>query len=65
MMTQQKNKYHSQKGQSIVEYVILVAVVIAALIVFLGRGGIFERSYEKSISGQGDDIKAMADKIFN
>ncbi len=59
-----EEKAIGQVGQSIVEYIILVAAVIAVLIIFLGRGGTFEKSYNKVISTQGDDITSMSEKIF-
>lgn len=58
-------KSKPSSGQSIIEYIILIAMIIAALMVFLGRGGIFEQSYEGIISEQGDGITEMSEQIFN
>lgn len=57
-------KNQKTKGQSIVEYIVLIAAVIAALLVFLGKGGVFQKSYEGVISGQGDNITDMSQRIF-
>lgn len=65
MKTIQKKGVVGRIGQGIVEYTILVAVVITALIIFLGRGGVFEKSYNEVISTQGEDITDMSGRIFN
>lgn len=52
------------QGQGIVEYILLIAAVIAALIIFLGRGGIFERSYNNVITIQADDMLNVSEAIF-
>ncbi|MDO8579971.1 MAG: class III signal peptide-containing protein [Candidatus Omnitrophota bacterium] len=39
-----------KKGQSTLEYIILVAGVIAVLIVFLAPGGIFQTSFNSILS---------------
>ena len=61
MIGKLRKKLYGQIGQSLVEYIILVAVVIAALIFFLGRGGVFEGSYNKTIQTQGDIITGDSD----
>ena len=55
----------SRGGQIIVEYIILVAVVIALLIVFFSPGGYFERAYNRTIQQQGDDMLNAAVQMFN
>ena len=59
-----RKKLYSQKGQSLVEYIILLAAVIAALIFFLGRGGVFEGSYNRTIQTQGAIITEDSERIF-
>ena len=65
MVKNLKKILSNQQGQSIVEYIILVATVIAALIVFFGRGGIFEKSYNGVVKVQGDSMVNIATDIFN
>ena len=38
-----------RKGQSTVEYIILVAAVLAALIMFLRPGGIFQTAFNDTL----------------
>lgn len=59
-----KKETSGQAGQSIVEYTILAAAVIAALIAFLAKGGVLERATNTIIIKQGDDLVTMTDKIF-
>ena len=47
-----------KKGQSTVEYIILVAAVITVAIIFLGPQGSFN-------SHLGDSLNAVADGMFN
>ena len=59
-----KKTLKRQDAQSIVEYLILVAIVIAALMAFLAPGGVFEQTHNSTISAQADDIANAAAKIF-
>ncbi|MCK5082766.1 MAG: hypothetical protein KAR31_07650 [Candidatus Omnitrophica bacterium] len=65
MIRKQIEKDVSRGGQSIVEYIILMAVVIAFLVIFLGSGGYFEQVYNRTIQQQGDDMLDAAITIFN
>ena len=64
MRLKQKQENMSRGGQSIVEYILLVAGMIALAIIFLGRGGVFERSYNSVIQTQGSDLLDMTNRIF-
>lgn len=64
MIRKQIEKDVSRGGQSIIEYIILMAVVIAFLIIFLGPGGYFEEVYNRTIQRQGDDMLNAAIIIF-
>ena len=65
MDKKQIEKDGSQEGQSVIEYIILMAVIIALLIVFLGPGGYFEEVYNRTIQQQGDDMLNAAITLFN
>ena len=65
MNKKQIKKDVSQGGQSIIEYIILVAVIISFLLVFLGPGGYFEKTYNRVILQQGDDMLNAAVALFN
>jgi len=64
MSVKQKKEMSDRKGQSIIEYILMIAAVVAILIVFLGRGGVFQQSYNKVIKMQGNDMYQMANAIF-
>ena len=55
----------SREGQSMIEYILLMATVIAFLIVFFGPGGYFQQVYNRTIRRQGDDMLNTAISIFN
>jgi hypothetical protein len=64
MSTKQKKEMNGRKGQSIIEYILMIAAVVAILIIFLGRGGVFERSYNNVVQMQGNDMYGMTNEIF-
>jgi len=64
MNVKEKKVMCGQKGQSIVEYILMIAGVIIILLIFLGRGGFFQQSYNGVIDLQGNDMSIMADDIF-
>jgi len=64
MITKFRKTVHDRQGQSIVEYILLVSAVIVALLVFLGRGGIFDRSISNVTQSQGDRLIETAGNIF-
>ncbi len=53
-----------KKGQSTLEYIILVAGVIAVIIVFLGPGGIFERRFNATLGSATDGMQNMANRLL-
>lgn len=52
-----------KKGQSTVEYIILVAAVLAALIFFLRPGGVFSGAYSNTLSTGTDGMEDMANRL--
>ncbi|MCK5015292.1 MAG: class III signal peptide-containing protein [Candidatus Omnitrophica bacterium] len=50
-----------RKGQSTVEYIILVAAIIAALIIFLP--GTFQTAYNAALESGTDGMENMADRL--
>ena len=64
MNGKQKKEMNNRKGQGIVEYILMIAAVIVVLLIFLGRGGIFQQSYNTIIKMQGQDIYRMTNAIF-
>ena len=64
MRNKQSKGYIDQRGQSLIEYLILIAIVITVLLVVLGRGGIFERQYNAVIRQQGQDMVNAAIQLF-
>jgi hypothetical protein len=53
-----KNPQKKKKGQSTIEYIILVAAVIGALLVFLP--GTFQTAYEETLSEGTNGMTNMA-----
>ena len=56
-------KRHKKDGQSTVEYIILVAAVLAALIIFLKPGGIFNKAYCATLSTGTNGMTEMAGRL--
>jgi Flp pilus assembly pilin Flp len=52
-----------KKGQSTVEYIILVAAILAALIVFLRPGGTFQTSVNKTFASGTNGMVDMANRL--
>jgi choline-glycine betaine transporter len=52
-----------KKGQSTVEYIILVAAVIALLLIFLGPGGIFQNTLNTTIQGGLNGMVNMSSRL--
>jgi uncharacterized protein (UPF0333 family) len=50
-----------KKGQSTVEYIILVAAIIAALIIFLP--GTFKNAFNAALSSGTNGMENMADRL--
>ncbi len=52
-----------KKGQSTVEYIILVAAVIGALLVFLAPGGIFQNATSQTFQTGTNGMEDMANRL--
>ena len=52
-----------KKGQSTVEYVVLVAAIIAALIVFLRPGGVFQSTFNDTLASGTTGMNSMANRL--
>jgi hypothetical protein len=57
------NPHKKRKGQSTVEYIILVAAVLAALIFFLRPGGIFGTAVNRTFSSGTNGMEDMANRL--
>lgn len=58
-----KKSPKKKKGQSTVEYIILVAAIIAALIIFLRPGGVFQSAYNNAITLGSQGMDDMANRL--
>ena len=61
-----KKNFHNKrkrKGQSTVEYIILVAAIIAALILFLNQNGPFQKAYNETLNRGTDGMLDMANRL--
>jgi len=58
-MKQQKKK----KGQSTLEYIILVTGVIAVLLIFLRPGGVFSTSFNGTMAQGTNGMEDMANRL--
>ncbi len=54
-----------KKGQSTLEYIILVAGIVALLIIFLRPGGIFGDALNETLGTTSDGMTNMADKLLD
>lgn len=52
------------KGQSIIEYVLLVAAVIAILIFFLRPGGMFDKSVTSTLEMSTNGMTQMGNRLL-
>jgi len=52
-----------KKGQSTLEYVILVTGVIAVLLVFLGPTGVFRSAFQNALQQGTDGMEDMANRL--
>ena len=64
MKIKQKGNDARREGQSIVEYIILMATIIALLVVFFRPGGPFTQAYDQTIQQQGFDMLNAARTVF-
>ena len=60
-----ENVRKKRKGQSTVEYIVLVTAVVGALIVFLGSKGGFEGAFSGILNQGTNSMETMSDRISN
>ena len=53
-----------RKGQSTVEYIILIAAVLAALIIFLGPNGPFKTAFNSTLTTGTNGMTDMANRLM-
>jgi len=53
------------RGQSMVEYMILMAAVIVILLVFAKKDGFFQKGLNKTVEMNSNFMLNMANQIFN
>ena len=58
-----KNLHRKKKGQSTLEYIILVTGVVAILIIFLGPGGPFQGAYNKTLTYGTNGMDDMGNRL--
>ena len=60
-----KNLHRKKKGQSTLEYIIMITGVIAVLIIFLGPGGIFKSAFGNTLEQGTNGMEDMANRLRN
>lgn len=60
-----KNLHRKKKGQSTLEYIIMVTGVIAVLILFLGPSGIFRSAFTNTLARGTNGMEDMANRLRN
>ena len=57
-------KKFKKRGQSTLEYLVLIAMVIAVLIIFLNpTGGVFQRAYDNTLKMGSTGMETMANRL--
>ena len=59
----EKNVKAKKKGQSTVEFIVLVAAVIGIMIVFLGPNGPFQTAYNSTLKEGTNGMVNMAERL--
>ena len=54
----------NNKGQSMVEYLLLFAAVVAVLLIAVGPGGFVERAVDHSMDSSIDGFVSMANVVY-
>lgn len=65
MLKRNKMTKNRKKGQSAVEYILLVTAVIAVILVFLGSGGIFQSSLNQALNQGTTGMTTLANRLGN
>ncbi len=65
MLKRNKMKKNRKKGQSTVEYIVLVTAVIAVILVFLGSGGIFQSALNTTLNQGTASMQLLANRLAN
>jgi uncharacterized protein (UPF0333 family) len=60
-----KNLHRKKKGQSTLEYIIMVTGVVVVLILFLGPNGIFRTAYNQTLGQGTNGMEDMANRLRN
>lgn len=60
-----KNLHRKKKGQSTLEYIIMVTGVVVVLILFLGPNGIFRTAYNQTLGQGTNGMQDMANRLRN
>ena len=55
----------NKRGQSTLEYIILVTAVIAVLLVFLGPTGFFQKTFNVTLNQVTETMNMMANRYVN
>ena len=65
MLRKEQRQYckNKRKAQSTLEYIILVAAIIAVIILFLKPGGIFQKALNQTLKTGTDGITNMANRL--
>ena len=58
-----KQTQHKKKGQSTLEYIILVTAVVAILLAFLAPGGIFRGAVQNTFQQGTNGMENMAGRL--
>ena len=64
MLKRKTNKYAcKKKGQSTVEYILLAATIIAALVIFLAPNGPFQNAFNSTLATGTNGMVNMAERL--
>jgi uncharacterized protein (UPF0333 family) len=65
MLKRNTMKTKKRRGQSTVEYIILFAAIIAALLIFLSSGGVFQTAFNGTLGTGTNGMENMAARLLN
>lgn len=58
------SKNHSKSAQATIEYLLFMAVTIGVLVVFLSRGGVFDKGMTNVINSEANRVIDTGTAIF-